>query len=357
MSTIDLRFQDANKPSGYLLEELLIATGAATSGGAIFAWANAPGAKAFLDDPKFVEFIANGNFELVVGLDSITDEGAVLSLIAAANKYPKLTIRAFLNDESGLFHPKLAWFWSGDALTLIVGSGNLTMGGLKGNWEAFAVARLKEKEAKDLGGRIQAWLKQWSGSLIPITDPKALERAKKNTGNERTLKRKPKAVPKEETAAEAATALLVAEIPKAAVRWSQANFDLDNYEKFFGAKVGSQRRITMYQVAVDGSLGDLESRPSVEVKSQNYRFELAAAKGIDYPAEGRPIGVFMRLDTGDFLYMVLLPGGAAYTSVSAFLSREWAGPARQVRRVRTDIHSLKAAWPNAPLWRAALPKL
>jgi hypothetical protein len=113
----------------------------------------------------------------------------------------------------------------------------------------------------------------------------------------------------------------------------------------------------MYEVAADGSLGDLESRPSVEVKSQNYRFELAAAKGVAYPADGRPIGVFMRLDTGEFLYVLLLPGDAGYAAVSAFLDTEWDGPARQVRRVRTSVKALKSAWPNAPLWKAALPKL
>jgi hypothetical protein len=113
----------------------------------------------------------------------------------------------------------------------------------------------------------------------------------------------------------------------------------------------------MYEVESDGSLGDLESRPSIEVKSQNYRFELAAAKGVDYPANGRPIGVFVRLDTGDFLYMLLLPGDSGYTQMTEFLAARWSGPVRQVRRVRTSVQALKGSWPGSPLWKAALPKL
>ncbi len=114
--------------------------------------------------------------------------------------------------------------------------------------------------------------------------------------------------------------MLVAEIPKAGNRWAQANFDLANYEGFFGAKVGSQRRISLHHVDASGALGEVESRPSVEVASQNYRFELAAARGRDYPSEGSPIGVFLRLGTGEFLYALLLPGEAGYRQVDNLLS-------------------------------------
>ncbi|MGH7927736.1 MAG: hypothetical protein ACREQV_08065, partial [Candidatus Binatia bacterium] len=241
-------------------------------------------------------------------------------------------------------------------LTLIVGSGNLTMGGLRGNWEAFSVSQVEGAEAKRIRKRLSSWLKDWDGVLVPVTDPRVMERAKKNTGNERSLKGATKKVAPETVTDEQAS-VLVAEIPAAGVRWSQANFDLANYEGFFGAKVGTQRRISLYSISGSGNTGEVESRPSVEVASQNYRFELAAARGLDYPSDGRPIGAFVRLPTGQFLYMLVMPNSQHHAALKSFLDARWTGRADRMRRVRASVAELRSAWPKSPLWTAKLPKL
>lgn len=352
-----LNFQIAGSTSGYLLEHLLLESIGALRGGGIFAWANANGVKSLLEDEAFDEFLVAGNFRLFVGTDSITDPPAIKKLIEISTKRPRLDVRAFMSPTSSLFHPKIAWFEHENHLSLIVGSGNLTMGGLRSNWEAFVLLKLSGEDRANAMAAIEKFLTSVTEHLLPVTDPRVLEQANTNVGNERSLRSTPREVPSKVDAASAVDEVLIAEIPKSGDRWAQANFDLENYEQFFGAKAGTQRRITLHHVDGGGSIGDVESRPSVEVASQNYRFELAAARGRAYPTGGAPIGVFLRLGTGEFLYSLLFPGDIGYAQVDGLLATHWHGRADRKRRVRLSADEVRAAWPNAPLWNAALPAL
>lgn len=352
-----LNFQIAGSAGGYLLEHLLIESIGAVRGGGIFAWANANGVKVLLEDDAFDEFLLAGNFRLFVGTDSITDPPAIQKLIEISTKRPRLDVRAFMSPTSSLFHPKMAWFEHHDYLSLIVGSGNLTMGGLRSNWEAFVVLKLTARERKDALVKVEDFLTSVTDDLLPVTDPRVLERAKRNTGNERSLRAAPITTPPKQAMASSVEEVLVAEIPKAGDRWAQANFDLENYEGFFGAKVGSQRRISLHHVDASGALGDVESRPSVEVASQNYRFELAAARGRAYPTGGSPIGVFLLLATGEFLYSLLLPGEPGYEDIDRLLTANWHGRADRKRRMRFTADEVRAAWATSPLWNVELPAL
>lgn len=356
-ASVELRFQDAGGSTGNLLEELLSECATATQGGAIFAWTNASGTRSFVEDPVFKRFIRHGRFDLVVGLDSITDEAAVKALVAAEAAAAGLTVRAFLHDRSELFHPKMAWLGDATALTLLVGSGNLTMGGLKNNWEAFTIARLAGTEAKAAHDEIARWLGRWSGMLLPVNDPRVAARARENSGNERSLKRAPRTAAKVDARADAALRVLVAEVPRSGSRPTQVNFDQRNFEDFFGVSIRAQSRISLYNVRDDGTLGEIESRPSVARASKNYSFELAGMSGISNAGGAPPIGVYLRLEPSTFLYMVLAPGSGGYAEVDGFLSAHWSGPARQMRRVAATVAELRAAWPTSPLWTARRPAL
>jgi hypothetical protein len=352
-----LNFQVAGAASGYLLEHLLLESIGAIRGGGMFAWANTSGVKSLLEDDAFDDFLVRGNFRLFVGTDSITDPPAVERLIEISTRRPRLDVRAFLSPTTSLFHPKLAWFEHDTYLSLIVGSGNLTMGGLRSNWEAFVVLKLSGHERAAALAEIESFLTAHAASLLPIADPRVLERARANTGNERTLRPSSHATPAAPSVTTSAEEMLVAEIPRAGDRWAQANFDQENYEGFFGAKVGSQRRISLRHVDAGGGVGEVESRPSVEVASQNYRFELAAARGNPYPAAGRPIGVFVRLATGEFLYSLLLPGDEGHAEVGGLLAANWTGRLDRVRRLRFAPDEVRSVWPTSPLWSVALPAL
>jgi len=335
---------------------LLLESIGAVRGGGIFAWANVNGVKSLLEDDVFGEFLDGGIFRLFVGTDSITDAATVDRLIDISSKRPHLEVRAFVSTAGSLFHPKMAWFEHDEHLSLIVGSGNLTMGGLRSNWEAFVVLKLTGKERMDALAEIDRFLMTHDEHLLPIADPRVRELVAKNIGNERSLQSSPRAASKD-AIAQAVDDVLIAEIPKSGNRWKQANFDRHNYEDFFGARVGSQRRISLHHVDSQGVLGDVESRPGVNVASDNFRFELAAASGIPYPTTGRPIGVFLRLATGEFVYSLLLPDDPGYRGIDAVLASRSTGRAGQMRRVRLTADELHSAWPDAPLWRATLPAL
>lgn len=352
-----LKFQIAGSAGGTLLEHLLLESIGASRGGGIFAWANVNGVRSLLEDSTFDEFLLEGNFRLFVGTDSITDGPTVERLVTLSTSRPRLDVRAFVSPTTSLFHPKMAWFEHDDYLSLIVGSGNLTMGGLRSNWEAFVTLRLVGSERREALGSIESFLTSVTDHILPIADPRVHQRASKNSGNERSLRRSASPATPAETATTAVDEVLIAEIPKAGDRWAQANFDLASYEGFFGAKAGTQRRISLHHVDGYGNLGEVESRPSVEVASKNYRFELAAARGLPYPSAGSPIGIFLRLATGQFLYSLLLPGDAGYQETDALLASHWDGRADRKRRLLFSVEDVRAAWPASPLWRVTLPAL
>ncbi|SKB84784.1 hypothetical protein SAMN05660916_02955 [Arthrobacter sp. 31Cvi3.1E] len=352
-----INFQVAGSASGYLLEHLLLESIGALRGGGIFAWANVNGVKSMLEDDTFDEFLLASNFRLFVGTDSITDPQAVDRLIDVATRRPRLDVRGFMSPTPSLFHPKMAWFEHEHHLSLIVGSGNLTMGGLRSNWEAFVSLKLAGDDKKDALNNIETFLTSVTDYLLPITDPRVRLRAEMNTGNERSLKAVSTPTPDRSSASSSFEEVLIAEIPKSGNRWAQANFDLENYVGFFGASAGSQRRISLHHVDSDGVVGEVESRPSVEVASQNYRFELAAARGRAYPENGAPIGVFFRLSTGEFLYSLLLPEDPGYDDVDGLLEANWRGRADRKRRIRCGPEQVRAAWPDSALWGVALPAL
>lgn len=62
----------------------------------------------------------------------------------------------------------------------------------------------------------------------------------------------------------------------------------------------------------------------------------------------------MRLSTGEFLYVLLLPNSKDYTTVSKILEDQTTVQPGRMRRYRTTVDHLKALWPSAVLWQAKL---
>jgi hypothetical protein len=322
--------------SQHLLEVLLEQSIDARVGGAAYAWATEYGIRLLLRDPIFEEFLATSDFQLVIGVDEITTPSALRVLAELEAKYPGLDVRAFMSqDRQGLFHPKLAWFSHPGFGSLVVGSGNLTWGGLWNNWEAFTLSTVDMAAMQELQEQWRLWRTVNAANLFAVLDARVLEKAEQN--RRWTSRRRAPAPVGIPAAVLAATGLclLIAEIPASGDRWSQANFDRQNYEEFFGAAVGTQRRMLFQHLRVDGALGQIESRPSVEVVSHNWRFELDAAKGLAYPQSGRPIGVFLRLRARTFLYLLSMPGDDHHDELVQYLD---ASPLASdtIRRIRVD---------------------
>jgi hypothetical protein len=392
--TVPFYLQDPGNPeTTYLIEVLLEECRRATGGAASFAWATSRGVNLLLENEHFVHFLRHHTFDLVVGLDAVTDEKALKSISRVQAELRNLQVSIFLNAYNGsLFHPKVCWFRGRTDGALVTGSGNLTEGGLSRNWEAFTVTPLNRTELSAIEAQWNMWKASYRDDLRSPTDEAVIARAKLNAAGastrpvlplpdvqrvdpRRSIAKRlpgnklvgvhvpmpgrstgrpvPSGTPPKPTAPVVPPTddVLIAEIPRGSTRWNQANFDLDTYENFFGAKVGTTRYMFFRHVNSDGTLGDTETRPSVAVKSSNWRFELAAAAGRKYPAKGRPIAVFQREASRNFLYLLLMPNEPGYGVIEKILTAHWKGRAGRMGRVRLPISTLERDWPDSPFWK------
>lgn len=364
-----LCLQDPNDPkSTYLLEALLEACDGALSGGGAFGFASKDGVNLFFSDDAFQTFAAKGNFDLLVGVDAITNLQALAAIEAVRKPFPQFGARAFLTDKMrAIFHPKMCWFRRAKSGTLITGSGNLTGGGLRWNVEAFTVSSLSIAEIKEVEDKWQTFVASNNARILPLDDPRVQRCAEANVARAREKLRAIGEVPEvlneldvdlpetSDVVPVAKDEVLLAEIPKSGNRWNQANFDVGSFRNFFGAKEGKQQRIFLYHVSENGLIGNREVRPSVSVRSQNHRFELEAASGLVYPTSGRPIGVFVRVATRTFLYRLLMPTDPAHAIVSTLLKQISPVTSGKMRREVIDVATLKRIWPNSPLWQNQKP--
>lgn len=360
---MSLFIQDPNDPKGtYLLEALLEGCDGAKAGGGAFAFVSAEGVKLFLQDEGFKTFAAKSSFDLVLGVDGITNTNALRAIQGATTATPGLNPRVFLPGKPGtIFHPKFCWFRKSKGGMLITGSGNLTRGGVRWNVEAFTWATLSSPDIKSIEDQWKEFQNRNAGRLKAIDDAEVIQRAKANdivqkiVGDARKEVEpegvKDKDPEKAETRPNPADEVLIAEIPASGDRWKQANFHKATFEEYFGAKPGVQHRIFLFHVKDDGTLGPREVRPSVEVSSRNYRFELEAASGLPYPKSGRPIGVFIRMATRTFRYRVLMPSDADFKTIENHLTKVVGHAKSRMRESRLRVDDLRKIWPSAPFWK------
>jgi HKD family nuclease len=351
-----------NVHSSHLLDSILEALDGAESVGGAFAYASASGIGLVADDEKFRSVARSHPIDIVVGVDAITTCRALDRLASLIAEYPKVTARAFLNPlPNALFHPKISWFRHPTGGRLIAGSGNLTEGGLLGNWEAYSIESLTMNEMSNVEAVWSNWKASQASVLLPIDNEMVRERARGNHVMAREGDLPTLVAPRPSGSASGAatpvppvpdvSAVLIAEIPRSGNRWKQANFHKDDYDNFFGAKDG--RVVLFSHVNSDGTIEGFErDRPPVTVRSRNFRFELAAASNLAYPVDGRPIGVFVRVAPRTFRYHLLLPPFDGYDVVQGLLQQKVGAEGARMRSVRMSINELRREWPGAPFWRS-----
>lgn len=355
-------FQMPGVSGAPLLQALTDTSVDAVGGRGIFAWATSYGVAALFGNPDFEKLLHTHPFEMVIGTDSITDEKAIVALKAAAARFPKLDVKVVLNESRSLFHPKLIWLTTEFGAALFVGSGNLTRGGLLGNWEAFAEIELTSQQAQEIRASTDFWLSTLTPGLVELHDPRVMVRVAQNSGDERSLRRPTPNTPEKPLEAPDYSDWLVAELNKSRKNalgqsmFSQASFDGATFASFFGY-AGAEVDVVLTEVKPNGSLGGIESRKGrYKAASINYYFELGSVQGLPYPANGRPIAVFGRLLGGGYVYRVVLPGSAGHSQMSALLTAQVGNTTgTRMRRAIVSTDQITDAWPEGKLATSVAP--
>lgn len=346
------RLQDPTSPQTvYLFEEIIRALTTAESWRGIFAFASRDGVDSLFLDPVTVHFLLRGRCSLVVGIDAVTNRATLERLQEIENNNNGVEIRVFWNPIAGLFHPKVCHFRHPDGQqTVIVGSGNLTPGGMRNNFEAFSVLRTTRRERLELA----AWddfLRAHQAALSRIDDA-ALERAGRNVvrgGRRGARVVEADIIEQPVPPPTPLSRMLVAQIPAAGGRWNQAHFNRDVVDQFFRIQPQSPQRVFLRQRRADGSLGDEEVRPLVlSGKNLNPKIELGAAAHLEYPANTPPVAVFRELQVRAFEYVLLMPGDPGYNQMLNF-TQTHQSLGRGLPRILTDVGQVRGAWPQCPI--------
>lgn len=352
----------------YLFEAFVEGFSDAKAAMGVFAFASRDGVNSLLMDPAVQQFLGSGTLDLIVGLDAVTNRPTLERLQELQTEHSTLKVRVFWNRTAGLFHPKIARFKKQDgSQRVIAGSGNLTPGGLKDNFEAYSIVRTNAHEALDLSSW-ERFLDRQKDNIRPI-DQEALERAARNIirGGGRRKRRdvEPDVTTEEEAGEEEdekiqgveplpvpiSARILIAQIPKAGGdygRWNQAHFNKDIMDQFFRAKPNSNQRLYLAERRRDGTWNSQEVRPVIySHTNKNLKVELGARKGEKYPTKSPPIAIFRELQVRTFQYMILMPGEPGYKELLK-LSTDLPSVGKGLPRVLTDANTVKAAWPGCP---------
>lgn len=339
-----------------LHDALAAAATGAVGGVAAFAFATSSGVDILAAAPGFRSLLATGKFTLIVGLDAITDMGAVAALSTLKQELPNAKIKLFYHSKGGtLFHPKVSFFRRSAGGVCITGSGNLTVGGLRNNWEAYWVATIDEASALEVEASWKQWMDHHSENLLDLDDVRVAAQAKLNAKTKTQIVKVAKETddellgPLAESVAESFSLnpFLIAEVPRN--RPGQADFGIEAYQGFFGVTLGKPRFVTFYHVRPSGALDAPEVRQAVAVKSSNYRFEVEAMSGLSHPTGGHFILIFERIGNSEYKYVLLKPGEDGHTKVQAFLDANYIVSGNQKRRPVVTRSDLLAAWPESPL--------
>lgn len=345
---INLYYQDPLYINSYSLHEAILEIISKSNYGAgTYAFVSSEGVSLLFEDIKFIEFFdKNYKFDLLVGMDEVTNKKTLLLLESLKNKYlGSFKVQAFYNTtKNSLYHPKVSWFKTEEGNGyLIVGSGNLTASGLRRNREIFSIIELEQDKISEIEAEWKKWYDFNRENIKEISEEEVLKKAEKNglifrkkemileDNSKENISEEASELEREEIVIEKSewsiekqdnvNQLFLTEIPRASTRWNQVNFKKEIFYNYFGVSKEENKQFrVLFKEIKENQLSKIETRPGVTVRSHNYRFELDAAKDKDYPSgNNRPIGIFFKVATRMFLYLILMPEDDLYNSIKIFL--------------------------------------
>ena len=348
----------------YLYEAILTAAQGAATWRGVYAFASLDGVNWLFQDPVIDQLITSGGeIDLLIGLDAITNRQTLERLQELEQGNSHFRPRVFWNEVFSLFHPKISEFTYPDGgHTLIVGSGNLTPGGLMNNLEAYTTVSPDSSEEIDVSS-LDEFLKRHSAAIRSIDD-EVLARAEQNlirrvtqgTQAGRVSISSPPRTHRPVRLAPTSTGsgvarmdrILIAQVPRAGGRWSQIHFNADVVREYFRLVDFGTQRVYLSQVGPNGARSDEEVRPLVySSTNRNPKIEFRAALGRGYPASS-PVLVLRERQIRAFDYILLFPGDAGYNEAVG-LTRALPSVGKGMPRVITDMETLQGTWAACPL--------
>lgn len=345
----------------YLYEAILAAAQKATEWRGLYAFATLDGVDHLIEDQIVHNLMENGGkVDLVVGIDAVTNRATLGRMQELEVRHANFRPRVFWNDSGRLFHPKISDFALADGgRIVVVGSGNLTPGGLMGNFEAYTVIEADQGDEVDIGALEEFLARHVDG--IRRIDEEALERAAANIirplavvrrGGARGRRRRTRTKPLSSVAGPRAgfDRILLAQVPAAGGRWAQVHFNAHVIQDYFRINQLDIERVYLTRVFADGTRGGVEVRRCVYSadSNRNYKIEVGAAKHLDYPDVDRPLLIFRERRLRTYDYMLLMPGEDGYGIVRA-LSERLPSPGGGLARPVTGLPELAEAWGDCPL--------
>jgi len=336
----------------YLYEAILSAAQDAASWQGFYAFATRDGVDQLIEDNTVHELMERGGqIRLVVGLDAITNRSTLERLLELEHQYPNFTPRVFWNETSALFHPKISDFGLTDGRRIvIVGSGNLTPGGLRNNFEAYAVAIGEPNEDIDMAS-LTSFVRRHANHITPINE-QVLSRADSNSTRPIEYAKRAPTTPFSESLGQpdGFGRVLLAQVPKAGDRWAQVHFNAEVIQKFFNLRNIASERVYLTRALPSGRRGPIEVRRCIYSQvNKNYKIEIGGARGLKYPSDSRyPLLVFYERQLRTYDYLLIMPSDSGYNRLLNLVT-SLPSLGRGFHRSVTDISTLAQAWPECPL--------
>lgn len=347
-----LILQDPNSPTpNLLLDELEKHFKDADAIYCAFAFVTARGVNLLFDQADVKANLEKVKIHLIIGMDAITDAKAIEKLSDLCSKFKNFSVQVFLPRSGGIFHPKFSWVKKGKAGVVITGSGNLTNGGLKNNFEAFSVTQIDQQAIKAIEISWNRFLADNPDSLFPLDAEEVKEAALENAKIKKATKKIRKAAGKKvgvDVIPEKGSAVFIQELTKGrgtkqrdVGKWAAENY------------FGRNQKLFLTHINAKGQRADEETRKISDKSSSNWALDLAASEGLT-PINGHmPIAVFIRISPQNFFYHIVSEKSEHYNTVSSYLNKTVGEvPVGKAKRLKKEmsIKELQKIWPTAPFW-------
>lgn len=316
-----------------------------------FAFATADGISLLFDQAEVKKSLKGAKVHLIIGMDAITDTKAIARLSALCAEFNNLSVQIFLRS-GGIFHPKVSWVKKGKSGVIIVGSGNLTKGGLKNNFEAFSVIDASQQTMATIEKNWEKFLADNEANFFSLDSEEVKKAAEQNVKLNSVIKKfrgktsRKKfgtAIPKE------GAVVFIEELTKGR-GGKQRDVGIWAAENYFG----KDKKLFLTHINSQGEQETEEARKISCKGSVNFAIDLEASKGLTPIKQRKPIAVFIRISSQDFFYHILAVDSEGYETVSNYLGSVAkavsTGKARRLNK-ELSVKELRKIWPDAPFWR------